>query len=123
MRGGMAAEPKREEEGTMGGGMAKVVGAGLIYRRPRILGDAWWECAARRMARERASGGLLAPAEMGFVSFRPELARIVRVFETPPPPRWTAELKLLSMFSWRRGQSPNVTVAGGNIFRSEWRIP
>lgn len=36
-------------------GMAKVVvGAGLIYRRPRILGDAWWECAAGAAQGERA---------------------------------------------------------------------
>jgi len=48
VRGGMAAEPKgSEEEGEGGGRMAGGWGR-VLYRRPRILGDAWWECAARR---------------------------------------------------------------------------
>lgn len=111
MRGGMAAEPKREEEG----GMAKVVGAGLIYRRPRILGDAWWECAARRKASERARGRVASLAEM--VSFRPGLARVVRVFKAPPPPRWTAEPKLRCDVFLETG--PIAEYDGGNIFRSK----
>lgn len=52
----------------------------VLYRRPRILGDAWWECAARRKG-ERATGRVAV--EMGSDW---ALARVVFQRDLAPPP-------------------------------------
>jgi hypothetical protein len=52
VRGGMATEPKREEVGTTGEGGWQKWWWRVLYTRPRILGDAWWEGAALRRASE-----------------------------------------------------------------------
>ena len=91
--------------------MAEVVGSGL-------LGDAWWECAGRRKASELPVGLLPLPR---WVSFRPGLAPVMRVFKAPPPARWTAELKLRCDVFLETG--PIAECDGGNIFRSKWANP
>jgi hypothetical protein len=102
VRGGMATEPKREEVGTTGGGGGSYIdGRGFWETR----GGKARRCAGRARAPGPGRGCLLPFAEMGFrfVLGSRGLCGSSKPL-APLPPRWTAELKLRAMFSWRRGQ-------------------
>ena len=84
----------------------------VLYRRPRILGDAWWECDARRKG-ERPVG---LPR---WVS-----SRVVRVFNTEPRRRRarldSGEVSLRCFSFLEPG--PIGERDGGNIFPFGWPI-